>query len=115
MKLAPLLLFGAALASANIPRQPPERPLCRVQASASQTYLPGVYTVIVTTRPACPPNGHAFVRLGAGRSYPYQEITPDRIGVYYRVPWYWRGYWRAQSGISYAFRIEGLMPPWERP
>ena len=111
------VLAGAAIlyALAAPPAGGPAPPLCRVDRSAVPGAIPGTYTVTLRTVPDCPPDGHAYVRLESGRVYPWREITPGQRVTYKGVPWYWRGAWRAASGIVYRFDIPGMRAPWEAP
>ena len=107
-----VLLVGAAFLIAAAAPGGPAPPLCRVERFAVPGALPGFYTVVVRTVPDCPPDGHAYVRLESGRVYPWREITPGQRVTYKGVPWYWRGAWRAASGIVYRFEIPGMHAPW---
>ncbi|GAA4000001.1 hypothetical protein GCM10022631_08730 [Deinococcus rubellus] len=113
MKLPPLLL-GTLLLSQPSPSPPF---LCRVQAEAAPTYLPGIYDVTIIIRPdlPCPPDGRAFVRVESGRVYPWREIFPGEPVTYPGVPWWWLASWQALSGKPYHVKVRGLQPPWSHP
>ncbi|GAA4015751.1 hypothetical protein GCM10022631_29980 [Deinococcus rubellus] len=117
----PFLLLGTLLLSQPSPSPPP---LCRAEAFATPSYVPGTYTpvpgiydIIIQIRSdlPCGGNGHAFVRMASGRIYPWREILPGQPAVYYGIPWYWAAGWLSASGKIYRLNVRGLNPPWEQP
>ena len=89
-------------------------PLCRVQGGVQRNALKS-YTVTFTTRPECPENGYALVRMTGGAITPWRTVTPGIPAVFYRVPWYWRAEWQAASGKTYRIPLPPMTAPWENP
>lgn len=114
------LMFAASLLLSPPPQPafyqvPGQPPLCRVEAIATPTFIPGHYTVQVFTVPDCPWHGRALVRSESVTLHPWREVRPGQPVIFRGVGWWWRIGWRAASGVVYTVSVPDLHRPPQLP